>query len=42
MAVFVEPIKDKRFVIRPACTNPYPAHMHDAVEIVSSVVDTWA
>ena len=34
MAVLVEPIKEKRFVIRPVCTNPYPAHMHDAVEIV--------
>ena len=34
MAVLVEPIKEKRFRLGPVCTSPYPAHMHEAVEII--------
>ena len=33
MAVYVEQRKKTRFRVGPLCTNPYPAHMHDPVEI---------
>ncbi len=34
MAIMIEERKQKRFVIRPVCVNPYPAHLHDVVETV--------
>ena len=34
MAVLVEPAREKRFAIGPICTTPYPAHLHDVLEIV--------
>ena len=33
MAVYVEERKKSRFRVGPICGNPYPAHMHDPVEI---------
>ena len=34
MAVLLEPAKERRFVLGPVCTTPYPSHLHDVVEIV--------
>ena len=33
MAIHVEQRKQTRFRVGPICSNPYPAHMHDPVEI---------
>ena len=33
MAIHVEQRKQTRFRVGPICTSPYPAHMHDPVEI---------
>ena len=33
MTVYVEPRKKTRFRVGPICSSPYPAHMHDPVEI---------
>ena len=34
MAVLFEKRKERRYVVGPANVNPYPVHLHDAVEIV--------
>ena len=34
MAVLVEPVKEKQFVLGPIYSGPYPAHLHDVVEIL--------
>ena len=34
MSVLIEPVKEKRFVLGQIYTNPYPAHLHDALEIL--------